>query len=116
MRSASRAACSAEIGLRSSSSTRTTCWLCATTRVFTVVGRSGSTSRWSGEIPRSFSAAVSSRPASSAPITPTRSGVPPRLATLTATLAAPPGTTDDRRLWTTGTGASGDSRSTVPHQ
>ena len=53
-------------------------------------------------------------PASSLPITPAKSALPPRAVTLRATLAAPPGIKFSRSKSTMGTGASGEIRLTRP--
>ena len=56
----------------------------------------------------------SSSPAPSFPAVPTTVQVAPSAATLAATFPAPPTAEDSSSTWTTGTGASGEMRSTRP--
>ena len=97
-----------------SRSARTTCWWWATMRVFTVVGRAPSETASAGTMPSARSASRTRSPAASWPITPTSTASPPRARRLAATLPAPP----RWKLWpvtsTTGTGASGEMRATLP--
>ena len=62
----------------------------------------------------SASSQRSSTPAASLPSRPATAALPPSARTLQATLLAPPGMLVSRTTFTTGTGASGDIRETVP--
>ncbi len=57
-----------------------------------------------------------SEASSSCPVTPIRNGLAPRPAIFAATFAAPPATRLVFSRLTTGTGASGEIRRTLPHQ
>ena len=52
--------------------------------------------------------------AGSAPVMPTSMGLPPSAAMFAATLAAPPAVQRSSATWITGTGASSDTRCTLP--
>ena len=80
-----------------------------------VVGRDPSTISPSLLTPASSSSWQSRSAAASFPINPIRLACPPRAATLAATFPAPPTFTLSERTATTGTGASGEMRDTVPH-
>ncbi len=84
------------------------------TRDFWMVGRSLSLTKPLGSMPLSRSKARRVSPMASEPMTPARVTRPPRPAMLQATLAAPPGLTSSRSTCTTGMGASGLMRSTLP--
>jgi hypothetical protein len=56
------------------------------------------------------------RAGSSSPTTVSRVACAPSIFTLSATLAAPPSRSSSRFTRTTGTGASGEMRSTAPNQ
>ena len=85
-------------------------------RDFTVVGRAGSSITPPVASPRSSRVARSRRPSSSAPTTPSSTGSAPSALRLAATFAAPPSVKLSRSISTTGTGASGEMRSTRPHR
>jgi hypothetical protein len=79
--------------------------------------RSIAGSRWNDVW--TFASASSARarvPASSAPVTDSNVTGAPSAAALRATFAAPPGRSSLRAIRTTGTGASGEMRSTSPNQ
>ena len=101
---------------RVSRSTRTTCWRWATMRVLMLVARLAQASR-PAQLTPSRESNSWSRPASaSCPETPSNSVATPRWARLRATLPAPPGMKLSRSNSTTGTGASGEMRATLPQR
>ncbi len=85
-------------------------------RVLTVVRRVRSTTSPLTSTPRAARSAASVRPEASSPTRPTSRGAAPSEARLCATLAAPPRENVSRSTATTGTGASGEMRSTRPHR
>ena len=101
--------------LRKASWSNLAIWLWpARRRVLTVVVAAAVATSDPQETPSFSSTVCNSRAASSTPTAPTSIVVPPIAVMLTPTFAAPPGRLNDRRTWSTGTGASGDMRSTVP--
>ena len=83
-------------------------------RILVVVLRRAEVTRLRQPMRSEASRSRSVLPASSRPITPANSAVPPSAVTLRATLAAPPGMRFSRSKSTTGTGASGEIRLTRP--
>src|SRR5208337_290674 len=102
------------IGSRLSRSKRTTCWLWAMTLVLTVVGLPACTTSPLLSIFCSAKSFLIFSPIRSSPIKPASKTRPPRLWMLCTTLAAPPSRRFSLVTATTGTGASGEMRETVP--
>ena len=84
-------------------------------RVLTVVGRLGSAINCDARMPRCSSAPRSVAPSASSPVTDNSTGSAPSARRLAATFPAPPSVKFSRSISTTGTGASGEMRSTRPH-
>ena len=101
---------------RLSRSKRTTCWFRATTLVLMLVGLSSSVMIPSDVRCSFFISLRIFRPGLSLPITPQRTGVAPRVAIFRITLAAPPSILVSLLTSTTGTGASGEIRVTLPQK
>src|SRR5439155_584514 len=98
-----------------SRSRRTTCCWWAMMRVFSVVRAWRATTTPSVPAPSARSAEASRFPAASSPTIPHAAARPPSAVTLLTTLPAPPGRSSSPVTCTTGTGASGEMRSTCPH-
>ena len=97
-----------------SRSTRTTCWCSATMRDFCVVTRVGSMTTPETSMPRRPRSSRSWRPGASSPTTLNKETEAPRAQRLLQTLPAPPGMWVSSHTLTTGTGASGEMRRTLP--
>src|SRR5439155_8043547 len=93
---------------------RTTCCWCTMMRVLMLVARSKCCKRPSQWTRCSSSKLASFLPASSRPMTPSKSAEAFSAVKLRATFAAPPGMKLSRSKSTTGTGASGEMRETQP--
>src|SRR5262245_9469768 len=85
-------------------------------RVLIVVGRPATGRSPATPMPTSPKRRVRSAPSASSPCRPTGMASPPRATTLLATLPAPPSEALSRSTRTTGTGASGEMRLTLPHR
>src|SRR5262245_6876424 len=85
-------------------------------RVLMVVGRPPAGRSPSTLIPASLKRLTRSSPSASSPRRPTGTALPPRATMLRATFPAPPGEALSRSIRTTGTGASGEIRPTLPQR
>ncbi len=83
-------------------------------RVLAVVGRPGATTRRQSMPSAASTSDCISVPAASSPTTPTSTVLPPSVAMLSATFAAPPSVLRLPVGRSTGIGASGDSRCALP--
>ncbi len=105
-------------GWSDSVSMRRSCWRPAMMRSLWVVGREGSVRTQETSEPRRARSATSCRPKSSSPVTPTTRTAAPSPRRMAATFPAPPGlsarASGVRGMVTTGMGASGEIRRTLP--
>jgi hypothetical protein len=103
-----------EISRVVSRSMRSPCWCSAMMRVLRVVGRPASSTTAPTSTPSLASSERSRRPWGPVPTTPATATRAPNRQRFLATLAAPPRVTSSFSTETTGTGASGEIRSTCP--
>ena len=118
MASCSRPEVSEASGSSDSVSMRRSCWRPARMRSLWVVGRERSARTHEVSAPLDSRSARRHRPNSSSPVTPTMRTAAPRARRMAATFPAPPGlsarASGVRGMVTTGMGASGEMRLTLP--